>query len=791
MKSKIFIWTFGIAFSVTMNSLAQNITQTVRGKVLDKDSKTPLAGVTIILLNSNPLIGTSTDSNGEFVLKNIPLGRQSFQASYLSYKKYILSDIEVNSGKQLVLEINLEESVTALEEISVISYKNKTVGSNEMSSISSRTFSVEEAGRYAGSLNDVSRMATNYAGVTNGDDSRNDIIIRGNSPNGLLWRLEEMEIPSPNHFTSVGSSGGPVSMLNYNVIANSDFMSGAFPAEFGNATSGVFDINLRNGNNSKREYMAQVGAMGTECMLEGPFAKNYKGSYLVNYRFSTTSILRAMNIDFGYPGRADYQDISYNIKLPLNEKNEISLFGIGGNSNYRMLYQDKSGHDFSPDPAETDNNYFISSTGAFGVTLKNRVGRDTYIKTVVGFSGVDESMKADSVDIQTDDITTRYRSSNYQYKYTAHSYIKSKLNAKNKVRFGIIVDRNSYHFNTKQIVYQPVELKPIRMGSGIAWLIQAYGQWNYSFTDNLAATGGLHYQYFGLNHDNILEPRLSFRWNFLPRQSLTFGYGLHSQLQLLPIYMVATNTPVAVINSNKALRFNKSRQFVAGYNYMIAHNTAIKIETYYQRLYDFPVDQSNKSSSFSGVNEGMSYIFTEKDSLVNNGTGRNIGIELTLERFFNKGFYYLITGSLFDSKYKGSDGIERNTAFNGNYVFNMLAGKEIQTGKNAKFVFDIKISTAGGKRFTPIDEEASQLAGRAILIDDQAFSKQFKNYFRTDFKVTFRFNGFGKTQEFFLNLDNVFNNKNIFAQIYNTHSNQLEYVYQLGLFPTFQYKIFF
>jgi hypothetical protein len=199
-------------------------------------------------------------------LKNVPLGRQSFQTSYLGYKNYNISNIEVNAGKELVLDIHLEESVTALEEISVTGYKNKTIGINEMS-VSSRMFSVEETGRYAGSLNDVSRMATNYAGVTNADDSRNDIVIRGNSPSGLLWRLEDMEIPSPNHFTSVGSSGGPISMLNYNVIANSDFMSGAFPAEYGNATSGIFDIKLRNGNNSKREYMAQVGALGTEFML--------------------------------------------------------------------------------------------------------------------------------------------------------------------------------------------------------------------------------------------------------------------------------------------------------------------------------------------------------------------------------------------------------------------------------------------------------------------------------------------------------------------------------------------
>jgi hypothetical protein len=787
MKKKLFLLTIGI-IAIT-NIIGQNLTQTVRGTVVDKDTKTPLEGVTIILLNSTPLVGTSTDASGEFFLRNVPLGRQNFQISYVGYKKCTLSSVEVNSGKEVVLDVNIEEAVTTLEEVAVRSYKNKTEGLNEMSSISSRVFSVEETGRYAGSRNDVSRMATNYAGVSNGDDSRNDIIIRGNSPNGLLWRLEDMEIPSPNHFTVIGSSGGPVSMLNYNVIANSDFMSGAFPAEYGNATSGVFDIKLRNGNNNKHEYMAQAGALGTELMLEGPFSKNYKGSYLLNYRFSTTSILRALNIDFGYAGKADYQDLAFNINLPLNGKNILSLFGLGGHSIYKLLYEDKSENDFGPDGADTNNSYFISGTGAAGISLRQRIGNDTYVKTIVGFSGTDENGKEDSINIQNNESTPVFRSLNYQYKFTIHSYLKAKLNAKNKFKAGVILDRNEYQLNTKNYNNQLMALQPLRMGNGNAWLMQVYGQWNYIFTDNLSVVGGLHYQYFGLNQNNILEPRASIKWNFIPGQSLTIGYGLHSQLQLLPVYLIATNTPSGVANTNKKLKFNKSNQFVIGYNCMLAQNTALKAEAYYQRLFDYPVNGS--PSSFSMVNEGMSYILTDEDSLVNNGKGRNIGIELTVEKFFNKGFYYLFTTSLFDSKYKGSDGIERNTAFNGKYVFNILAGKEFKTGKKAKIIFDIKITTAGGKRYTPIDENASKLAGQAILIKNQAYSKQFKNYFRTDFKVTYRFNGFGKTQEFFLNLDNVFNTKNVFTQIYSTRTNKLEYVYQLGLFPTFQYKIFF
>jgi hypothetical protein len=789
MKIKFLIAFILLTTSGIIN--AQRFTQSVRGIITDKDSKMPLPGVTVVVEGTNPLIGTSTDANGEFVLRQVPVGRQNLRFSFLGYKEASATDVEINSGKELVLNIGMEESVTTLQEVAVVGHRNKTQALNEMNSISARTFSVEESGRYAGSRNDVSRMASNYAGVTNGDDSRNDIVIRGNSPMGLLWKLEEMEIPSPNHFTSVGSGGGPVSMLNYNVISNSDFMTGAFAAEYGNASSGVFDIKLRNGNNQKHEYMLQAGALGTELMMEGPFKNGYKGSYLINYRFSTTSILRVMNINFGYSGQADYQDISYNVSLPVSTKGTLGIFGMGGRSIYKVLYKDKEKEDFSPDSYLNTNTKWISSTAASGMSYQHRISDNSYIKTIAGVSGIYEIGREDSVGLINYEEYPRYRGENYQYKLTLHTYIKSKLNARNKIKVGIIADRYNYSFDTKFDADANGNLLDRYDGNGTAPLIQAYGQWNYSFTDNLLLTTGLHYQYLQLNDDQAIEPRASIKWNFRPQHAFTLGYGLHSQMQSLPIYMVSTNINGNIINTNKNLKFSKSHQFVFGYNWMITNNTAIKAETYYQYLFDIPVTSDSRRSSFSAINEGMSYFFTTEDSLVNNGTGRNFGLELTLEKFFGKGYYYLVTASLFDSKYKGSDGVLRNTAFNGKYVFNVLAGKEFKINDRSKIMVDFKVTTAGGKRYTPIDYAASQVAKEAVRIESQAYSQQFKDYFRTDIKVTYRFNGLGKAQEVFINVDNVFNTKNVFAQTYDAGRNQLGNIYQLGIFPTFQYKIYF
>jgi len=770
---------------------AQLPSQTVRGMVLDKDSKAPLTGVTVMVLNTNPLRGNVTDEKGEFVIQHVPVGRHQIRVAFIGYNEQVLSNIEIVSGKENVLNISLEESVTALKEISIVGQRNKTQAVNEMNSISSRTFSVEETGRYAGSRNDVSRMAANYAGVSNGDDSRNDIVIRGNSPTGLLWKLEEMQIPTPSHFSSVGASGGPVSMLNYNVIANSDFMTGAFPAEYGNASSGVFDIKLRTGNNSKREYMFQIGALGTEMMLEGPFAKGYKGSYLINYRFSTTSILTAMGINFGYSGKADYQDMAFNFNLPLGDRTTLTLFGMGGHSIYSVLFKDKKESDFSPDGYINSNDHWISRTGVLGATLNYRISDNSYWKTVFGYSGVGEDGQQDSVSLANGGLTPRFRASNFEYKYTVHSYIKTKLNAKNKLKTGIILDHSIFQMRTRYGAspLNSAELADKRIGDGSMNLLQAYTEWMHSFTDRFSLNTGLHYQRLSLNGDQIIEPRAGLKWNFMPDQTLSFGYGLHSQVQLTPVYMVATQTPNGIANTNRDVKFSKSHQLVLGYNTMLTQNTALKIETYYQKLFDIPVE--SHSSSYSAVNEGMSYIFSDKDSLVNKGTGRNLGIEMTLEKFFSNGYYYLATLSLFDSKYKGSDGIERNSAFNGRYVFNVLTGKEFKLNEKSKLVFDVKFTTAGGKRYTPIDYEKSKAMGTAEHIESVANSEQFPTYFRTDFKLTWRYNGTKTGHEFFVNIDNAFNNKNVFSQVYDPNKNQLGYIYQLGVFPTFQYKLYF
>ena len=315
---------------------AQQLTQTIKGKIVEKETSYPLTGATIILLSdSTQFTGTTSDVDGDFRIEKVSVGRHRIKVSFIGYRDVITS-IEVSSAKEVILTIPLEETATRLSEV-VIRANNDGEASNEMAAVSARSFTIEETQRYAGSRGDPARMASNFAGVQGADDSRNDIVIRGNSPQAVLWRMEGINIPNPNHFNIPGTAGGPVSMINNKTLANSDFFTGAFPAEYGNSISGVFDLKLRNGNNEKHEASGQFGFLGTEIFAEGPLSGNKKSSYLFSYRYSTLAIFNKLGIDIGTNAVPRYQDIAFKFNFPLKNRSAISIFGLGGKSNIDIL----------------------------------------------------------------------------------------------------------------------------------------------------------------------------------------------------------------------------------------------------------------------------------------------------------------------------------------------------------------------------------------------------------------------------------------------------------------------
>lgn len=782
-----------IIFFLTVSGLlsSQELTQTIRGTVIDKQTQSPLPGAVVSILNTEPVVAVTTDENGKFRFENVLLGRKQLKITLISYKEKSQT-VVLTTGKETVLNIELEESAVQGEEVVVSAEIDKTKTNNKMATVSSRVFSTEEANRYAGSRGDPARMAANFAGVSGANDSRNDIIIRGNSPLGILWRLNGLDIPNPNHFGSMGSSGGPISILNNNTLDNSDFMTGAFPADYGNATAGVFDLKMRTGNNEKYEFLGMVGFNGFELGAEGPFSKQKKnGSFMINYRYSTLSVFKYIGLDFGTGSAVpQYQDLTFKVDLPTKKAGKFSVWGIGGLS-YAELLQSQQSKDNNLYGYSGRDTYFRSNVGAGGISHTYLINGTSYIKTNIGVSGQYNGIKADRVDTSTTPITIRpeYRNTSYTTRYSGNFTYNKKFNSRNFVNAGVYADVYNTVF-VDSIDSYGTGFVTLRNYTGQTALMRGFIQWKHAFNDKFSVNTGFTYQYLLLNNSQSPEPRLGMKYEFSKKQSISFGAGLHSQVQPLYVYFATANLGNGqVVETNRNLDFTKAAHAVLAYDVNIFNNARIKTEVYYQYLYRVPV--KTRPDYFSTVNLGADFNSPNVDSLVNNGTGENYGIELTLEKFYSKGYYVLVTASLFESKYTGSDGVYRNTAFNGNYVFNALAGKEFKIGEKHIIALDVKCTYAGGKRYVPIDIAASIAAQDEVRDGKVAYQPQYDPYFRIDVKPSYKLNTKRFTHELSVDIQNVTRHNNIFQQQYDLNTQTIKTDYQLKFFVIPQYRLTF
>lgn len=787
---KTIVTIFVLFFSVKLTAQS---TQTIRGRVVEEITQTPLIGVNVTVTSiEDKVVGTATDIDGNFRIEDVPVGRHSLKVTYIGFEEQTLSNIVVTAGKEVVLNISLIESVSQLNEIVVVAdtKEDKTATNNELAVVSSRSFNVDDTKRYAGALGDPSRMAANFAGVVGGDDSRNDIVVRGNSPLGMLWQMEGLNIPNPNHFGALVSTGGPISMLNNNNLDKSDFMTSAFPAQYGNATAGVFDLRLRDGNNQQKEFLGQVGFNGFEAGAEGPFSSGSKSSFIANYRYSTLGVFEALGIEFGTGSNIPYyQDINFKLSFPGKGQGKWSVFGLGGLSDIELLGSkaDLEGSDGDLYGSENQDAYAGYKTGLAGVSYEGNMSPNTFYKITGGISSTSEIFSSDSLVRNSENIVVaqhlRAEAEFVTRKYSLSFFTRTKLNTKNSITSGFYVDASDFDLFNRE-VYANLNRDYVRVDvNDNAILYQAYSTWRHRFSGQFSLNAGVHTQYYSLSDQFVVEPRMSVQYVLNANHSVSLGYGLHNQIQNPYVSFVQTTLPGGdVLMTNKELGFTSSHHYALTYDWNLSESIRVKAETYYQQLSNIPVEEF--PSSYSAVNVGASFNPPDTDSLVNKGTGRNMGIELTIERFFSKGYYFLITSSLFDSKYKGSDGIERNTAFNTQYVANILAGKEWRVGSNGRFIaFNVKFTTIGGKPLTPIDFVRSQQSGSTVFIESQAYSERQDAYIRADIKLSYRKEFVKSTLEVSLDLQNITNNKNIFERTYNARTNQIVTQYQQGFFP--------
>jgi hypothetical protein len=769
---------------------AQELTQTVKGKVIDADTKTPLPGANIVVQNTQ-FMGASSDNDGNFRIPKVPVGRQSFKVSFLGYEDAFLNEIMVGSGREVVLKIELKESVTNLEEVKVIANQDKSEPLNQMATISAQQITVESTSRIAAGINDPGRTAQSFAGVSAADDENNELVIRGNSPRGMLWRMEGIEIPNPNHFTNgEGGSGGGVSALSTQVLANSDFFTGAFPAEYGNALSGVFDLKLRNGNYEKHEYAFQLGVLGAQAALEGPLKKGTEASYLVNYRYSTLKLLGKAGIDIsGGDIIPEWQDLSFKFYVPTKKAGYFSVWGLGGISSAgSTVLKDTSSWLYRSDRYQDTEDHKL---GIIGLTHNYLFQNSkTYIKTVAAYSYTNDGVVVDSLDYNFK--AALIEEENFSYNtFSINSFINHKFNAKHLVRAGVVFHNKGYNLNAKSLNYDTGTMDELIKSTGNTNLFESFVQWKYRLNDKIDINSGLHYTYQALNKDYSIEPRLGIRWDISEKHRVNLGAGLHSKVEPVSIYLAEkTLNDGSVIRPNKDLKITKAAHFVLGYNWNFARDFRLKTEVYYQHLYDVPVDPNDSTNTMSALN--FSSGFTN-DKLANKGTGRNYGVELTLEKFFSNNWYMLTTASLFESKYTMPDGVERNTLFNSKYIFNVVGGKEFEVGRNKQNILGLNVRSMwrGGYRTTPLDLEESIAQNREVRDYSRAFETKVPDYFRIDAGISYRKNKPSWSWILSLDVQNVTSRLNVWEEYYSPETGKIEKYYMNGLIPILNYRIEF
>ncbi len=761
--------------------ISDNLYQTIRGTVLDEDTQSPLTGVHIVILSSKPQLGTVTDVRGEFKITQVPIGRQSLGFSYLGYEDKIIRNLLVISGKESVLEVSMSESVVQMQMVTITTESgNKSQPVNDMALVSSRSFSVEETKRFAAGIGDPSRLMTAYAGVvSNGGDDQNAIIIRGNSPSGLLWRLEGIEIPSPNHFSSEGASAGGISILSTNTLTKSDFYTGAFPAEFGNALSGVFDIKLRNGNNENKEFAFQASVLGLEAGLEGPLTKQRRASYNINYRYSTLGLFNTLGIQIvSKDDFTNYQDISFKVFLPTQKFGIFSIHGIGGLSENQFK------------PADgTRRSLFQSDMGAIGVNHLMRIKNKGYLKTFISTSGT-RLQREDSYS----DPANNFQNNEKKVKsyLRVGSKLRVKINANHVFESGAIYSKLAYNLEEHQFLIpddKPIETIAKFKEQGNSSIIQSYVNWKYKMTESISLISGIHALYFDLSKKSEVEPRVALKWQFTTHQSIGVGFGMHSRIESLGYYFANVVINNRTVQPNKNLDLTKARHYVVSYDHGFGALWYAKIEAYYQRLYQVPVS-TDSGNLFSTLLPEENYPI---DSLANQGTGTNYGLELTLQRFFDRGFYLLFTTSIYSASYTAQDQEKRNSPYNSNFGINFLIGKEIKMGKRKQNMLGLNLRTTygGNRRFIPIDLDASIRNQSEIRNLEHAYVSRFPDYYKMDLQVRYRINKPRVTHELGIEILNLTNHHNVAFRYYNNHTQSIEDDFHTGIIPGIGYRIEF
>ncbi|MEM9722948.1 MAG: hypothetical protein AAGA10_27015, partial [Bacteroidota bacterium] len=552
MFPRIFFFLLFISFAGT--AISQNYSQSLIGIVKDIDTDVGIQGVIVSISNGNFTDSILTNERGEFAFEGIRVGRVDLLCRHNSYKIKFIKDIRIDSGKAIHFDILLSKNVYSTEEVLITEKKNKGYEFQN----SKHQLNLNLAKRTGGNFGDPVRMMSRFAGVSNPDDLRNNLIIRGNSPVGVAWYIEGISTINPNHFATVGNSGGGVSILNSLTLSSLNLYTGAFPSEFGNAISGIAETNLRKGNSREKEFSIKSNIIDIELLAEGPISKTKRSSFLLAYRRSNVDFAYKISSQLrGYLGNApNVQDLTFKLYWP-NKNGFTSWYGIGGESELQIR------ENFADDDQD------IYKSWSFVTGLKNNriISSNSSLTTSIAYSG----NFTGNGEINYQDSSGRSLKDT-EYRYSLMSIYKLSLNKKHSLKAGIVAQHVG-HLTLREF-YRPDslgEFNRIKVSRNYKQLV-AFLNWKWNISRTLIVNGGINSSLLTLNTTGYLDPRVQVNWIITDQEQLTFGLGTHSQFQPAALYFTGgRNSEGDPILRNINLDPSRSNHYIISY-----HNNLLK-----------------------------------------------------------------------------------------------------------------------------------------------------------------------------------------------------------------------
>ena len=658
----------------------------IKGTVIDKNSRQPLEFINVMIIGLNK--GSVTNAEGRFTIEQVPPGIYRLQASAIGYKSVTTSEY-ILSTKNLNIPIEMEENLTELEGVTITASPFRR---DVESPVSLRIIGIQEIEKSPGANRDISRIVQSYPGVAFSPIGyRNDLIVRGGAPSENRFYLDGVEIPNINHFSTQGASGGPVGILNADLIREVNFYTGAFPADKGNALSSVLDFKLRDGDMERNSLKATLGASEVSLASNGHIGK--KTSYLVSVRQSYLQFLFDM---LDLPFLPTFTDAQFKLKTRFNEQNELTVLGLGGIDNMRLNTKADS----------EDNEYILSylpkikqETFTVGAVYRHYAGAHVQ-SAVVSHSYLNNrnTKYRRNDESHPDNLMLRLRSTEQENSTTFRNW---------KINLGVNLDYSQYTNTTFQRVYtnQPQTFDYHTYLGILRWGL--FGTINYtSMDDRFTASLGLRadasdYSSTMKNLSDQLSPRLSLSYQLADHWFASGNAGLYYQLPAYTALGFKNNNGTFANKYN--LRYMKVSEGSLGISWRKGDTFEASVEGFYKDYDKIPLSVAD------GIPlncKGNDYGVVGNELLTSTAQGRSYGAEILVKWLIAKKLNLASSFTLFKSEYRNDKESEYiASAWDNRYIFNLRGTYNLPH----QWSFGMKVSCIGGAPYTPYDETKSSL----------------------------------------------------------------------------------